>query len=108
MQISPEAFWVILGMAVVTYATRAGGLWIVQRFTLSEKVKIWSEYIPGTVLVSIGRRWIARNSGSDRHHPRRLENSRFTLGNGNWGCLCMGNAIAAQLGKSHASAMLIN
>lgn len=53
MQISPEAFWVILGMAVVTYATRVGGLWIVQRFTLSEKVKIWSEYIPGTVLVSI-------------------------------------------------------
>lgn len=53
MRISPEAFWVILGMAVVTYATRAGGLWIVQRFTLSEKVKIWSEYIPGTVLVSI-------------------------------------------------------
>jgi uncharacterized membrane protein len=53
MTIDPEAAFAIVGMAAVTYATRAGGLWLVQRFPLNHRTRIWLEYIPGTVLVSI-------------------------------------------------------
>jgi uncharacterized membrane protein len=43
----------IFGMALATYATRAGGLWLMHRTTPSPIVRAWLEYIPGTVLVAI-------------------------------------------------------
>ncbi len=43
----------ILGMALVTYITRAGGLWLMSRITPSPRVEGWLRQIPGAVLISI-------------------------------------------------------
>jgi uncharacterized membrane protein len=43
----------ILGMALVTYATRAGGIWLMGRMPPSPRVERWLRQIPGAVLVSI-------------------------------------------------------
>lgn len=43
----------ILGMALVTYATRAGGLWLMGRVKPSPRVERWLRHIPGAVLISI-------------------------------------------------------
>ncbi len=53
MQSSPLALLTILGMALVTYLTRIGGLWLMSRVTLSGRLKAWLEYLPGTILVAI-------------------------------------------------------
>lgn len=43
----------ILGMAVVTYATRAGGLWLMGRVTPWPAMAAWLRHIPGAVLIAI-------------------------------------------------------
>jgi uncharacterized membrane protein len=43
----------ILCMALVTYATRAGGLWLIGRVRSSPPIERWLRHIPGAVLVSI-------------------------------------------------------
>ncbi len=53
MQSSPLALLTILGMALVTYLTRIGGLWLMSRIPLSGRLKTWLEYLPGTILVAI-------------------------------------------------------
>jgi uncharacterized membrane protein len=40
-------------MALATYATRAGGLWLANRFDLSERAGTWLDAIPGAILVSL-------------------------------------------------------
>ena len=44
---------VILLMALATYATRIGGLWLASRFDLSERAGAWLEQIPGAILISL-------------------------------------------------------
>ncbi len=53
MSIHPEALLAILLMAVVTYATRAGGYWIMGRITLSPRVAVMLAYLPGAVLTAL-------------------------------------------------------
>ncbi|MFZ5897941.1 MAG: AzlD family protein [Bacillota bacterium] len=48
-----QALFTIACMAVVTYATRAGGLWLMSRVTLSKRTMAWLRYVPGTVLMAI-------------------------------------------------------
>lgn len=43
----------ILGMALVTYATRAGGFWLMGLVTPSPRMEAWLRQIPGAVLVAI-------------------------------------------------------
>lgn len=43
----------ILGMALVTYATRAGGFWLMGLVTPSPRIEAWLRQIPGAVLVAI-------------------------------------------------------
>jgi uncharacterized membrane protein len=43
----------IVLMALATYSTRAGGLWITSRFDLSERAGAWLDQIPGAILVSL-------------------------------------------------------
>lgn len=43
----------IVGMAVVTYATRAGGLVLLSRMDLPERAQGGLRYVPGAILVSI-------------------------------------------------------
>lgn len=48
-----QAVLTIACMAVVTYATRAGGLWMMSRVTLSKRMMAWLRHVPGTVLMAI-------------------------------------------------------
>jgi branched chain amino acid efflux pump len=50
---SPMTLLAILLMALATYATRAGGLWLASRFDLSERAGAWLEQIPGAILISL-------------------------------------------------------
>jgi uncharacterized membrane protein len=43
----------IAGMALVTYVTRAGGLWLIGRVTLSPRIEAGLQYVPGAVLSAI-------------------------------------------------------
>ncbi|MGZ3626475.1 MAG: AzlD family protein [Ktedonobacteraceae bacterium] len=43
----------ILGMALVTYAARAGGFWLMGLVTPSPRVETWLKQIPGAVLVAL-------------------------------------------------------
>ncbi|MDQ3658876.1 MAG: AzlD domain-containing protein [Actinomycetota bacterium] len=40
-------------MALATYATRAGGLWLASRLPVSGRTEAWLGYIPGAILVSL-------------------------------------------------------
>lgn len=50
---SLEALLTILGMAVVTYAIRAGGLLLANRLPSSGFVANWMKHVPGAVLASL-------------------------------------------------------
>ena len=52
MAIDPGALFTIVLMALATYVTRAGGLWLASRFDLSERAGAWLDQIPGAILVS--------------------------------------------------------
>jgi uncharacterized membrane protein len=43
----------ILGMALVTYITRAGGFWLMGLVTPSPRIEAWLRQIPGAVLMAI-------------------------------------------------------
>lgn len=53
MSIDPLALLTIAGMALVTYATRAGGLWLMGRMPVSPRVEAALRHIPGAVLVAL-------------------------------------------------------
>lgn len=48
-----SAVFTIALMAVVTYALRAGGFWLVGRFTLPPRFEMALTYLPGAVLISL-------------------------------------------------------
>jgi uncharacterized membrane protein len=51
--VRPEVMFAIILMALATYATRAGGLWLASWFDLSERAGAWLDQIPGAILVSL-------------------------------------------------------
>ena len=53
MRLDHQALLTIALMALATYATRAGGLWLASRLTLSDRMEAWLGYIPGAILVSL-------------------------------------------------------
>lgn len=53
MRLDSTAVLAIGGMALVTYATRVGGLWLLGRVTLTPRVEAWLERVPGAVLAAI-------------------------------------------------------
>ncbi len=53
MRLDPQTLLTILLMALATYATRAGGLWLASRLTLSDRMEAWLDHIPGAILVSL-------------------------------------------------------
>ena len=48
-----DAIATILGMAVATYAARAGGLWLMRFVSPSPRVEAWLRHLPGAVLVAL-------------------------------------------------------
>jgi len=53
MSLDPQALLAITLMAIATYATRSGGLWLASRLALSERTEAWLGFIPGAILVSL-------------------------------------------------------
>jgi uncharacterized membrane protein len=53
MTIHPTALLTILLMAIVTYACRAGGYWLMGRVAMSPRIEIGLTYLPGAVLISL-------------------------------------------------------
>jgi uncharacterized membrane protein len=53
MSIDPLALLTIAGMAVATYVTRAGGLWLMGRVPMSSRAEAGLRHIPGAVLVAL-------------------------------------------------------
>lgn len=51
--IPTDALLAIVGMALATYATRAGGLWLMGRVTPTARVESWLRHVPGAILVAI-------------------------------------------------------
>lgn len=47
------AYVTILGMGLITYLTRVGGLILMRRATFSPRVQSWLNHLPGALLVSI-------------------------------------------------------
>lgn len=53
MHTSPEALLAIAGMALATFAVKAGGLMLADRLPRTGFFAAWLRYIPGAVLVAI-------------------------------------------------------
>lgn len=53
MTIHQGALLAIALMALVTYACRSGGYWLMGRVTMSPRVEIGLTYLPGAVLISL-------------------------------------------------------
>jgi uncharacterized membrane protein len=53
VDVDPITLLAIVLMALVTYATRAGGLWLASRLDLSERAEVFLEQIPGAILISL-------------------------------------------------------
>lgn len=48
-----EVLLTILGMALVTYATRVSGVWVMHRLSPSARMTAFLRHVPSTILVSI-------------------------------------------------------
>jgi uncharacterized membrane protein len=53
MRVNPVALATILGMAIATYITRAGGLWLISRATVSPRLERCLRHLPGSILAAI-------------------------------------------------------
>lgn len=53
MRIEPTVLLTIAGMALITFAIRMSGFWLMGRVTLSKRIEKWLYYIPGSILVAI-------------------------------------------------------
>lgn len=53
MSIDPLVGLTILGMALVTYLARSGGLWLMGRVEPTPRVRAWMRHIPGAILVAL-------------------------------------------------------
>lgn len=53
LSLSPVAVGVILAMAVVTYLTKTGGLWLVNRIEMSERLEAGLSVLPGAIVIAV-------------------------------------------------------
>ena len=53
MPTDSQALLTILGMAIVTYLTRAGGFYLVKKIKISGRFESFLKALPGTILISI-------------------------------------------------------
>ncbi len=53
MQINSTTLMTILGMALVTYLTRVGVVWLMGHIKISNRLKAWINVLPGTILIAI-------------------------------------------------------
>lgn len=53
VELDPLTVGTILAMALATYVTKAGGLWVLDRVTISERTEAGLEALPGGIIVAI-------------------------------------------------------
>lgn len=53
MTLNGQALVVIILMAIVTYALRAGGYWLMGRITISPRMEAALAYLPGAVITAL-------------------------------------------------------
>lgn len=53
MTVDPLTLATVLGMAAVTYLTRAGGYWLVRRVPLRGRLAAALEAVPGAIIVAL-------------------------------------------------------
>lgn len=53
IDLNPLTVGTILAMALATYVTKAGGLWVLGRTTLSDRAETALEALPGGIIVAI-------------------------------------------------------
>jgi uncharacterized membrane protein len=53
MGVDTSALLTIVGMALVTYLTRMGGLWLMGRVALTPRLEAGLRAVPGAVIISI-------------------------------------------------------
>jgi uncharacterized membrane protein len=52
-EISPTAVMVVFGMSIVTFATKAGGFWAIDRIDPGQSTRDALDALPGGIIVSI-------------------------------------------------------
>jgi uncharacterized membrane protein len=55
----PVAFGVLLAMAALVYANRAGGYWLMGRVRITPFVSSWLGHVPGAALIALLARDVA-------------------------------------------------
>ncbi len=53
VDLDPAVVGVVLAMALVTYATKAGGMWVLDRVEISDRTEAGLEALPGGIIVAI-------------------------------------------------------
>lgn len=53
MSVDAVTLMVILAMALATYATRAGGFFIVRRLRMGPFMKAWMGHVPGAIFMAL-------------------------------------------------------
>ncbi|QZA88102.1 AzlD domain-containing protein [Salinarchaeum sp. IM2453] len=53
LTVDPYILSIIAGMAIVTYITKAGGLWLLSRFDVSDRVEAGLSVLPGAIVIAI-------------------------------------------------------
>ena len=53
MQVESTALVTILGMALMTYMTHTGSIWLTRQVRLTPRLEAWLRHLPGTILISI-------------------------------------------------------
>lgn len=53
LSLDPLVVGVILAMAVVTFVTKVGGLWLLSRFEVSDRLESGISVLPGAIVIAI-------------------------------------------------------
>jgi hypothetical protein len=72
MAANPEIWIAIAGMALVSYACRAGGYWAMGFVRMTARVEGWLAAMPSALVAAILARAGERGAGRDRRRRRRV------------------------------------
>lgn len=53
LSLDPPVVGLILAMAVVTFVTKVGGLWLLSRFEVSDRLESGISVLPGAIVIAI-------------------------------------------------------
>lgn len=53
LSLDPLVVGIVLAMAVVTFVTKVGGLWLLSRFEVSDRLESGISVLPGAIVIAI-------------------------------------------------------